>query len=352
MKKILLIEDNLEMRENTAEILELANYEVITAENGKIGVEKAREQKPDVIICDIMMPELDGYGVLYALSKQNETASIPFIFLTAKADRVDFRKGMSMGADDYLTKPFTEMELLEAIESRLKKNDILRKEFEHSAEGFNAFVSEARAFTDLEQLAKDQNVRQYKKKQVIYEERTFPRYLFQVVKGLVKTSRGNEEGKEFITGLFREGDFFGYMALFEDKPFEDTAIALEDTEVSLITKEDFLKLIHVNRHVAVKFIKMLANDLASTEEQLVKLAYNSVRKRVADALVTLMETYKPDNDGRIHFSFSREDLANMAGTSTESGIRALTDFRDEGLVELKASTITIIRPDKLMYMRN
>src|SRR4051812_33462814 len=110
MKKILLIEDSREMRENTAEILELANYNVITAANGKIGVEYAVKELPDLIICDIMMPELDGYGVLYMLGKNPATASIPFIFLTAKAEKTDLRKGMSMGADDYLTKPFEEME--------------------------------------------------------------------------------------------------------------------------------------------------------------------------------------------------------------------------------------------------
>ena len=95
-RKILIIEDNLEVRENTAEILELADFEVITAENGKIGVALAKEHLPDIILCDIMMPELDGYGVLHILSKNEATASIPFIFLTAKAEKSDFRKGMSL----------------------------------------------------------------------------------------------------------------------------------------------------------------------------------------------------------------------------------------------------------------
>src|SRR6185369_7384575 len=97
MKNILLIEDNQDVRENIAEILELANYEVTQAENGKIGVELAQTKKPDLIICDIMMPVLDGYGVIHLLSKSQETASIPFIFLTAKSERGDFRKGMEMG---------------------------------------------------------------------------------------------------------------------------------------------------------------------------------------------------------------------------------------------------------------
>src|SRR5688572_22508229 len=127
MKKILLIEDNQDVRENTAEILQLSGYDVTTAENGKVGVEKASTSKPDLIICDIMMPVLDGYGVLHMLSRNNETANIPFIFLTAKAERVDFRKGMEMGADDYITKPFDDIELLNAIERRLKKVDLMRQ---------------------------------------------------------------------------------------------------------------------------------------------------------------------------------------------------------------------------------
>src|SRR4051812_35047612 len=102
MKKILIIEENEGIRENTAEILRLSNYEVLTATNGKEGVEMAMAQHPDLIVCDIMMPVLDGYGVLYLLSKQEETATMPFIFLSAKAERADLRKGMEMGADDYL----------------------------------------------------------------------------------------------------------------------------------------------------------------------------------------------------------------------------------------------------------
>src|SRR5579875_1176862 len=121
MSKILVIEDNDEVRENTAEILMLSDYEVITAANGKEGVEVALAQLPDLIVCDIMMPVLDGYGVLHLLSKHKETATIPFIFLTAKAEKVDLRKGMEMGADDYLTKPFDGIELLNAVEVRLKK---------------------------------------------------------------------------------------------------------------------------------------------------------------------------------------------------------------------------------------
>ena len=125
MKKVLLIEDDAVLRDNTAELLELCNYEVITASNGKIGIDKVNQYLPDIIICDIMMPELDGYGVLEALSKKEVTKFIPFIFLSAKTERQDVRKGMNLGADDYITKPFTEDELISAIESRLAKVAII-----------------------------------------------------------------------------------------------------------------------------------------------------------------------------------------------------------------------------------
>ncbi len=112
-----------------AEILKMMNYKVFTAENGKIGVETALSEKPDLILCDIMMPVLDGYGVLHMLRKNSSTKNTPFIFLTAKTEREDFRKGMELGADDYITKPFNETELLKAIECRLKKAKSLKEEY-------------------------------------------------------------------------------------------------------------------------------------------------------------------------------------------------------------------------------
>src|ERR1700712_3716597 len=127
-KKILLIEDNDDIRDNTAEILELSNYQVIVAENGKRGVEQALEHTPDLIICDIMMPGLDGYGVFHAVHKNEAIKNIPFIFLTAKTERGDFRKGMELGADDYITKPFYGTELLDAVHSRLKKPGVLKEQ--------------------------------------------------------------------------------------------------------------------------------------------------------------------------------------------------------------------------------
>ncbi|WP_242032125.1 putative bifunctional diguanylate cyclase/phosphodiesterase [Microcoleus sp. FACHB-672] len=122
MRKILVIEDEALVRANILEILEAGGeFDAIGAENGKIGVRLAKEHLPDLILCDIMMPELDGYGVLNELKTDAATAAIPFIFLTARADKTDLRQGMNLGADDYLTKPFRRTELLGVVATRLEK---------------------------------------------------------------------------------------------------------------------------------------------------------------------------------------------------------------------------------------
>jgi DNA-binding NarL/FixJ family response regulator len=121
MKKILVIEDEPEMRRNLTTILQLEKFRPLPAENGRVGVELAKKEKPDLILCDVMMPELDGYGVLAALCADTDTVAIPFIFLTAKGEKPEIRAGMNLGADDYLTKPVAKPDLLAAIRSRLER---------------------------------------------------------------------------------------------------------------------------------------------------------------------------------------------------------------------------------------
>jgi DNA-binding NarL/FixJ family response regulator len=123
MKKILVIEDDSEMRRNIVLVLQLEQYQPIAAENGRVGVELAKREKPDLILCDVMMPELDGYAVLKALREDTNTTLIPFIFLTAKGEKDDLRSGMNLGADDYLTKPITQADLLKVIEVRLRRSE-------------------------------------------------------------------------------------------------------------------------------------------------------------------------------------------------------------------------------------
>jgi CRP-like cAMP-binding protein len=342
MKTILLIEDNNEVRENTAEILELANYKVLQAEDGKVGVEKANSNHIDLIICDIMMPVLDGYGVIHLLSKNKKTAAIPFIFLTAKSERGDFRKGMEMGADDYITKPFDDIELLKAVESRLKKAEALKSDYTRDEAGINTFLDEAKSLQELKNLSDSAKVKTYKKKELIYTEGNNANYLYLLQKGKIKAFRAHEYGKELIISLHKEGDFFGYTSLLDETPYNESAEALDDSIVVLIPKEDFYALLNNNHGVMKRFVKLLSNEIQEKEDQLLQMAYSSVKKRVAEALLKLQKQYQENAKDVFSISISREDLANIVGTATESLIRTLSDFKQENLIEIKGSNISII----------
>lgn len=343
IKKILLIEDNPEVRENTSEILSLANYNVVSAENGKVGVELAQKEKPDLIICDIMMPELDGYGVLHILSKNEQTANIPFIFLTAKTEKTDIRKGMNLGADDYLTKPFDDTDLLNAIEARLKKNAMIQKQYEVSAEGLENFIKDAKQVLNIKDLGKDKKVKVYKKKSEIFSEGDLPLNVYFVKSGNVKTFKSHPDGKELIINLYTANDFFGFEPILENENYRESAVAMQDSELIAIPRYDFMLMIQSHPDVSKSFINLLCKKVAEREAQLLNLAYNSVRQRTAEALLK-SETLK---DSKSVIAISRDDLAKMVGTASESVIRVLSDFKDEGLIEIETGKIKIVQRGKL-----
>lgn len=345
-KTILVIDDNNDLRENTAEILDLAGYKTLTAENGKRGVEVATKEKPDVIVCDIMMPELDGYGVLHLLRKNPDTQNIPFIFLTAKTERSDFRKGMEMGADDYVTKPFEDIELLNAIEVRLKKAEVLQHNYASTPQGLTQFVKDVKDSGLLKHLSDQYAVESFHKKQTLYQEGKRPRFLYYLVGGKVKAYKTHEDGKEYITDLFSAGDFIGYTALIEDKNYDDSATILEDAEIMQIPRDEFLGMIYNDINIATKFIRIVTQNVKEKEERLLNLAYSSLRKRVAKALVDIHEKFNKDGQKNL-IEFSREDIAQYVGTATESLIRTLSDFKSEKLIDIKSGKISIINLEKL-----
>ncbi len=350
-KKILLIEDNVDVRENTAEILELAHYKVYTAPDGKEGVELARQEQPDLIICDIMMPGLDGYGVLHLLGKDPAMSAIPFIFLTAKAERSDMRKGMDLGADDYITKPFDKTELLNAVESRIKKAEVLKKEYEKDFDGLSTFISDVAGSNALKKFLEGKKINHYKKKETIYLEGNYPNGLYYINQGKVKIFKTHEYGKELITDLLKEGDFFAYTSLLEEKPYNESAETLEDSEITFIPKDEFHNMIFGNVSVTRSFLKILTKGVVDKQERLVDLAYSSVRKRTAEALILLQEKYQVKDEGQFSMAIARDDLANIVGTATESLIRTLSDFKEESLIEIKGGKIKIIDDKKLRSLK-
>ncbi|CAL1519846.1 response regulator [Chitinophaga sp. MM2321] len=347
MEKILLIEDNEDILDNLSEILELADYEVLTAVNGIEGVTMALEHHPDLIICDIMMPALDGFGVLHMLHKNQTLRPIPFIFLTAKAERTDIRKGMEMGADDYITKPFEGTELLKAIESRLKRCAEIKQTMTGGLNGLHALLAVTTGKDLLSSLKEDRNTNHYKKKQQVYTAGNRPECLYYILQGKVKTYHRNDEGKELITGLYNEGDFLGYTALLESSSYKESAEAMEETSLAAIPHEDFQQLVNNNPEVLHKFVQLLAKNITEKEQQLIGLAYNSLRKKVAAALLTLDKKYNSSGNKNFSIDISRENLAAIAGVAKESLIRTLGDFRDEELIGLKEGQIILKGREKL-----
>ncbi|GAB3313045.1 response regulator [Hymenobacter humi] len=347
MKTILLIEDNDFIRENTAEILEMTGYAVLTAENGKVGVEKALETRPDLVVCDIMMPVLDGYGVLHIFNQNPQLSGVPFIFLTAKTERNDLRRGMELGADDYLTKPFDSSELLSAIAGRLARFQNLKPDYDLHAGGLHEFLNDAQKVGNLTSLSADRKPHAVPRKQIVYAEGDEATRLYFVQAGRVKTSKATAAGKELITGLYQAGDFFGYKALLEGTEHHDSAVAVEDSTLLYIPADDFTQLLNRNPAVSQQFVRLLAGRVREQEELLLDMAYNSLRKRVADTILRLHEQQRHLDAANPLIQLSRDDMAALIGTAPESLSRTLSEFRHDGLIELTSKFIRVLQPEQL-----
>ncbi|MDD3722717.1 MAG: response regulator [Lutibacter sp.] len=347
MKKILLIEDDAIVRENTAELLELANYKVFTASNGKIGVAEAKKQLPDMILCDVMMPELNGYGVLQILSKEPETKHIPFIFLSAKTEHKDIRKGMDLGADDYITKPFDESELFSAIESRLARVAIYQENMNNvgSTELYYS-ENELKTLDHLKNFFVD-NVEEFSfiPCEIIYNEGDNSNFVFLISEGIVKTFKIDEQGKELVTGLHKEDDFFGFTSFANNIAYQESAAAIEDVKVLRMLKSEFKSILQKNPEVTFDLIDHLTESVSGIKDQLLQMAYSSVRKKTANTLLQFSEKMK--NTHNENPKISRTDLAGIAGIATETFIRTLSDFRRDGLIEIDGRNIKILDIEKL-----
>ena len=349
MKKLLLIEDDVVLRENTAELLELSGYDVITAPNGKVGLEIAKQSLPHIIVCDIMMPELDGYGVLEGLSKTENTNNIPFIFLSAKTERKDVRKGMDLGADDYITKPFEEEELVSAIESRLAKAAIIKDQNEKFTDHLPSNDDELRTLNDLKNFFDDNgSTIKFAPGDVIYEEGQNSNSIYLISKGLVKCHKLDEQGKDLTTALHKEDDLFGYTSFTQNVTYQETAAAIQETTVVAISKNELKSVLNSNHKVTLELIQLLTDDITGVKDQLLQMAYSSVKKRTAITIIKFAEKLnrKPNESIRI----SRNDLASVAGIALESLIRTLSTFKDMGIIEIEGRDIKIIDINKLQNM--
>jgi CheY-like chemotaxis protein/CRP-like cAMP-binding protein len=348
MKRILLIEDDTTLRETTAEILELENYEVVTAANGAKGVELAKLVQPNLIICDIMMPEMDGYKVLEILSSNKTTKRIPFIFMSAKTEIKEIRKGMDLGADDYLTKPVSEELLISAIESRLAKAALLN-ENEQQKESLNRNEEDYNGIKSIDELKNYfcdfGTTKIFEKGEQIYREGQFCNNVYLIYKGNVKSFKVDEFGKELILNIYSDDDFFGFSIASDNMPNYEAIMTMEKTEVVCITKDILVKILEANHELYLQILKFINENLTEVKEQLMEMAYGSIRRKTAKTIIKFANkmAYKPTDN----INISRRDLASVAGVATESLIRTLTNFKKEGILEIEGRNIRILNLDKL-----
>jgi CRP-like cAMP-binding protein len=213
--------------------------------------------------------------------------------------------------------------------------------------GLNELMSALPAEKSLEDLKNESSLNTYKKKQIIYKEGAHAHYLYYIRKGRIKTYKTHEDGNDLVMDLYNEGDFLGYVSLIEGTTHKESAETLEETELVLILKKDFEQLINSNPETAKKFIGLLAKNLIEKEEHLLGIAYNTLRKKVAGALLSLLKKYHNNKAEQYQIDVSREELATIAGTATESLTRTLGDFKCENLVDIKKGKVIITNQKKL-----
>lgn len=338
MKHILLIEDDDVLRENTAELLELSNFIVNTAKNGKEGIQKALNNTPDIIICDIMMPIKNGHEVLKQLNKYQNTKHIPFIFLSAKTERKDVRQGMNLGADDYITKPFEEEELICAVDSRLTKVALLKDDLLNDRK--------VNSINELKQYFKEHGKYfNHKKEATIYKEDQKSNYTYLLTRGVVKCYKLDNQGKELTTTIYTEGDFLGDASFINNALHKETATAIKDTQIIGLPKTQLIEIINNNPDLVLKLMQLITDNITDTKNQLLQMAYSSVYKKTATTILKFANKLnkKPEEAIKI----SRTDLASVAGIATETLIRTLSKFKKEGLITIEGRNIKILDPIKL-----
>ncbi|PWL37648.1 transcriptional regulator [Flagellimonas aquimarina] len=345
MKKILLVEDDLSLRENIAELLDLSGFLVFDAPNGEIAIEIAKKECPDLILCDIMMPGVDGYGVLEALSANEDTRHIPFIFVSAKTERLDIRRGMDLGADDYLTKPFEEEELLGAIHARLAKAKLIDSAFSARFEA-SKNKNQMRSLNELKNFFDDHGeLCTFKKEEVIYSEGDHSNNIYLILKGVVKCYKLDEQGKELITALYAADEFLGFTSLMDNIPHQEYAVAIEGVELANISKSRLKTILEENQQVSMELMELMAGNILQIKEQLLQMAYSSVRKKTAQTLLQFAKAMNKRSEEPLQIT--RGDLANVAGIATESLIRTLSDFKSEGLIAVENRKIMILDRESL-----
>jgi CRP-like cAMP-binding protein/CheY-like chemotaxis protein len=343
MNTVLLIERNPENREFTNEILTIANYKVLTAENGRTGIEIAVKEKPSLIIADLELPGLDGIGLLHLLQKHSWFDKTVFIFLSDVFCKESVRRALDHGADDILFKPIEGNDLLNAIEIHLKK----KQNHEQTAEQLNATIYIDKNEKEiLEEFINNRDVIRLNKRQSLIKDGERPTKLYYILEGKLRSFKLHPDGKELAIDLFGEGDFIGYSEIIKKSNYSKNVETIEPTKVAVIPRPDFEQLLLLHQIAQNRFIQLMLSKSSELELRLVWIAYNSLRQKVAAALLFLKRKYAKPNQDSFCINLNRSVFASIAGTAKESSIRILSEFKEENLIDIQDDGSIRILADK------
>jgi CRP-like cAMP-binding protein len=349
MRKILLIAGDPAIRAMTTDILALAHYQVLLAQDGKNGVELAEAEHPDVIITEVAMPGLDGYGVMHLLQSYPWFYNTLFIVLCAACDKAELRRAMSMGADDVIIKPFDGTELLSCIEVRSKKRESLVKSNGHAGSPVSQPTQTEKEL--MVQLISDRNIDRYNRRQLIYKRGDRPTKLFYLINGKARSFSTHPDGKDLAIDLFGPGDFLGYSDILKNQNYVESVETIDYAELAVIPRSEFEQLVFQNAVFAKRFIDLVVTRSKMMEQRLLWMAYHTLRQKVAAALLHLMDKYGNGQQGSFEINLNRSIFASIAGTATESSIRTLGEFRSEKLIELETDgTIRVVNQKRLAQL--
>lgn len=348
MKRILIIENNVNLLSSYKEILKKAGFKVISALYGDTGINDAITKMPDLILCNTLVPYVDGFGVLAVLSKNPATAHVPFIFVSPTSKLANLRKGMDMGADDFIMHPFRDNQLIKAVEARFNKSKLRVHTTEILVDSPDNTLLSEKGIEQLQETILQSNLRRIKKKQTLYYEGDYSQGIYFLKEGCIKTFKINSDGRELITNIYNSNSFIGLDYLMIDGPLCENAEAIECCSIYFITKKSILDLLKTDIELNHYIIKWLSNDLAHKKGRLVELAYESVRKRLSKVIIQLNKDSFPINKVEI----SRDELAGLAGVASETVSRILTDFKQLGLIERNGNFINITNHEGLSKSSN
>lgn len=339
MKSILIIENNSELQSRYTNVLQEDGYNCFTASDGRMGVDVAIANMPALILCNISLPYIDGFGVLAVLSSNPNTVNIPFIFISTNARLSLLRKGMEMGADDFITQPFSDEQLIRAVNARFSK----LKNRSKTGKAKHHNLEQCDGFKKLNEIVYKGQPRKLKKGQVLYYEGDTLQGLYFVENGCIKTTKLNADGRQLITNLYKAKSFIGIENLLLEEPVKERAETTDLSSIYFVTRQTVVDLLNEDIDLNKLFIKILSLNLGQKNDQLLELAYEPVRKRISKTLIRLAKNSHSANI----IDISRDELAGLVGTATETVSRILTDFKEKGLITRTPGLIHIPDLDKL-----